>query len=69
MFAEYDEVLNTDEACEALKIGLSTLYKLLKAGKLKGFKCGRAFKSLKIQHCRRDSVWTRRSRGACGSLL
>ena len=33
MFAEYDEVLNTDEACEALKIGLSTLYKLLKAGK------------------------------------
>ena len=48
MFADYDEVLNTDEACEALKIGLSTLYKLLKAGKLKGFKCGRARKIPKI---------------------
>ena len=48
MFTEYDEVLNTDEACEALKIGLSTLYKLLKIGKLKGFKCGRAWKIPKI---------------------
>lgn len=48
MFTEYDEVLNTDEACEALKIGLSTLYKLLKTGKLKGFKCGRAWKIPKI---------------------
>ena len=39
MFAEYDEVLNTDEACETLKIGLSTLYKLLKAERIQMRSC------------------------------
>lgn len=44
MFSEYDEILTVGEACELLKIGYNQIYKLLNAGKLKGYKCGRVWK-------------------------
>lgn len=44
MFSEYDDILTVGEACELLKIGYNQIYKLLNAGKLKGYKCGRVWK-------------------------
>ena len=44
MFTSYDDILTTDEACKALKIGHNTIYSLLRSGKLKGFRCGRIWK-------------------------
>lgn len=34
MFGEYDDMMTTEEAKEALKIGTNTLYKLLRSGKV-----------------------------------
>ena len=48
MLTEYDDLLTVDEAYEALKIGHNTIYALLKAGKLKGFRCGRIWKIPKL---------------------
>ncbi len=48
MFEAYDDVLTTDEVCEALKIGHNSLYLLLQSGKLKGFRCGRVWKIPKL---------------------
>ena len=48
MLQEYDDVLTTEEACEALKIGYNSLYGLLNSGKLKGYKCGRIWRIPKI---------------------
>jgi len=44
MFGEYDDLMTTEEAKEALKIGNNTLYKLLRSGKLKAFRMGRIWK-------------------------
>jgi len=44
MFGEYDDMMTTEEAKEALKIGTNTLYKLLRSGKLKAFRLGRIWK-------------------------
>ena len=41
---EYDDMMTTEEAKEALKIGTNTLYKLLRSGKLKAFRLGRIWK-------------------------
>lgn len=38
------EILTREEVMEVLKIGRSTFYKLLRAGKLKGFKEGNRYK-------------------------
>ena len=48
MLQEYDDVLTTEEACEALKIGYNSLYSLLNSGKLKGYRCGRIWRIPKI---------------------
>ena len=48
MFQDYDDVLTTEEACAALKIGYNTLYGLLNSGLLKGYRCGRAWRIPKI---------------------
>ena len=40
----YDDLLTTEEACEALKIGKNALYELLDSGKLKGFRNGRVWR-------------------------
>ena len=40
LFEQYDEILSTEEACEALKIGMNSLYQLLQSGMLKGYRNG-----------------------------
>ena len=44
MFENYDDILNVEEACEALKIGYNAMYKLLNTGKLKGYRNGRVWR-------------------------
>ena len=41
-----DEYYNTEEACILLKLGRTTVYKLLKNGKLKSTKVGRSYRIL-----------------------
>lgn len=44
MLEQYDDLLTTDEACEALKIGKNALYELLASGSLKAFRNGRVWR-------------------------
>lgn len=44
LFDQYDEILNTEEACEALKCGKNALYQLLQTGQLKGYRNGRVWR-------------------------
>ena len=44
MFEDYADVLTTEEACEALRIGYHALYELLNTGRLKGFRNGRLWR-------------------------
>ena len=44
MFENYDDVLNVEEACEALKIGYNAMYELLNTGKLKDYRNGRVWR-------------------------
>lgn len=48
MFSEYDEILTVEEACEALKVGSSYLYNLLRTGQLKAYKNGPIWRIPKI---------------------
>ena len=41
-----DEYYNTEEACMLLKLGRTTVYKLLKSGKLKSTKVGKSYRIL-----------------------
>ena len=43
-FENADEILNIDQYCELLDVGKSTGYKLLKSGRVKGFKIGKVWK-------------------------
>ena len=43
-FENIDEILNIDQYCELLDVGKSTGYKLLKSGRIKGFKIGKVWK-------------------------
>lgn len=58
MFGEYDDLMTTEEAKEALKIGNNTLYRLLRSGKLKAFRLGRIWKIPKaaVEEYIRDSA-------------
>ena len=47
MFEQYDSVLNVDEACEALRIGKSRLYILLREQTIHGYREGRHWKITK----------------------
>ena len=44
MFESYDDILNVEEACEALKIGYNAMYELLNTGKLMGYRNGRVWR-------------------------
>lgn len=44
MLEAYDDLLTTEEACEALKIGKNALYELLASGTLKAFRNGRVWR-------------------------
>ena len=48
MLETYDDLLTTEEACEALKIGKNALYELLDSGKLKGYRNGRVWRIPKV---------------------
>ncbi len=44
MLDEYADILTTDEACEALRVGYNAIYELLNSGKLKGYRNGRVWR-------------------------
>ena len=48
MFEEYQDILTTEEAAEALRIGYNALYELLSSGKLKGYRNGRVWRIPKV---------------------
>lgn len=48
MLEQYDDILTTEEACEALKVGYNALYELLNSGKLKGYRNGRTWRIPKL---------------------
>ena len=48
MQEEYDDLLTTEEACEALKMGKNALYELLNEGTLKAYRNGRGLRSPKV---------------------
>lgn len=48
MLDQYDDVMTTEEACDALKIGFNTLYELLNSGQLKGYRNGRTWRIPKL---------------------
>lgn len=48
MFETFDDILTIEELAEALKIGTSQAYKLVRSGSLKAFKEGKDWKILKL---------------------
>lgn len=48
MFETYDDILTVDEVADALKIGTSQAYRILRSGELKGYKEGKDWKTPKI---------------------
>lgn len=44
MLESYDDLLTTEEACDALKVGKNALYALLSNQKLKGYRNGRVWR-------------------------
>lgn len=48
MFETYDDILTIEEVAEALKIGTSQAYKIVRSGALKGYKEGKDWKVPKI---------------------
>ena len=48
MFETYDDILTVEEVADALKIGTSQVYKLLRTGQLKGYKEGKDWKTPKV---------------------
>lgn len=48
MLEEYDDLLTTEEACEALKMGKNALYELLNEGTLKAYRNGRVWRIPKV---------------------
>lgn len=48
MLDQYDDILTTEEVCEALKIGYNALYELLNSGRLKGYRNGRVWRIPKL---------------------
>ncbi len=48
MLNEFEDVLTVDELCEVLRIGKNAAYRLLKEGKVKGFRIGRIWKISKL---------------------
>lgn len=44
MFEAYDDILTIEDVAEILKIGTTQTYKIVRIGKLKGYKEGRDWK-------------------------
>lgn len=44
MLELYDDLMTTDEACEALRIGKNALYRLLNSRHLKAYRNGRVWR-------------------------
>ena len=44
MLNEYPDILTTEEACEALRVGYYALYELLQSGKLRAYRNGRLWR-------------------------
>lgn len=44
MFERYDDILTIEDLAEALKIGTTQAYKLVRSGKIKAFKEGKDWK-------------------------
>lgn len=44
MLENYDDILTTEEACEALRVGKNTLYELLQSKAVKGYRNGRVWR-------------------------
>lgn len=47
MFEDYDDILTIEDVAEILRIGMSQAYKIVRTGKLKGYKEGRDWRILK----------------------
>ena len=48
MLEEYPDILTTEEACEALRMGYNAMYEALNSGKLKAYRNGRSWRIPKI---------------------
>ena len=48
MLEQYNDVMTTEEVCEARKVGYNTLYELLNSGQLKGYRNGRTWRITKL---------------------
>ena len=48
MLEEYHDILTSEEACEALRVGYNAMYDLLNSGKLKGYRNGRTWRIPKL---------------------
>ena len=48
MLESYDDLLTTEEACEALKVGKNALYALLRSQKPNGYRNGRVWRIPRI---------------------
>ena len=44
MLEQFDDLLTTEEACEAMKIGKNALYRLLASQELKAYRNGRVWR-------------------------
>ena len=44
MLEEFDDILDAESACEALKCGKNTLYALLESNALKAYRIGRVWR-------------------------
>lgn len=58
IFQTYDEILTINELAEALKVGSTQAYKLVRSGKIKAFKSGKDWKISKvalIEYVRKES--------------
>lgn len=44
MFDLFDDILNIEDVAEALKIGTTQVYKIVRSGQLKGYKEGKDWK-------------------------
>lgn len=48
MLEQYDDIITTEDACDALKVGYNTLYELLNSGQIKGYRNGRTWRIPKL---------------------
>lgn len=48
MLEQYDDIMTTEDACDALKVGYNTLYELLNSGQIKGYRNGRTWRIPKL---------------------